>query len=66
MEPYRPASRDWDQFVYLTTTDTDGDDNGPVAPEFVSMDFTGTSLDGSIVYTVPTKLADGNDAPAST
>ncbi len=56
---------DWDQFVYLTTTDTDGDDNGPVAPEFVSMDFTGTSLDGSIVYTMPTKLADGNDAPAS-
>lgn len=53
------------QFTILDCTDTDGDDNGPVAADFVSADFGQGATSGTIVYTMPSKLADGTDAPAS-
>lgn len=53
------------QFTFLDTTDHDGADNGPARAEVVENSFAGASLDGSLTYKMPTKLADGTDAPAS-
>lgn len=54
-----------DQYTILDCTDTDGDDNGPVAPTPVSKTFTDGSRSGSITFRMPERLANGQDAPAS-
>lgn len=53
------------QFTILACTDTDGDDNGPVAPTIVSQQIDHANMSGTIEYKMPVKLADGSDAPAS-
>lgn len=55
----------WDQFTIMACTDTDGDADGPAAARFVSVDFPGNALDGSVTFTMPEKMADGSDAPAT-
>ena len=55
----------WDQFVILACTDTDGDDNGPVAATIKSVEIDHQNPAGTIVYVMPTRLADGNEAPSS-
>lgn len=54
-----------DQYVFMSSPDTDGSEAGPVAPGFVSCSFPDGAVDGSIVFRMPSKLADGSDAPAS-
>lgn len=54
-----------DQFTILDCTDTDGDDNGPVAPQLVSKEFADGVCAGKLVYRMPEKLANGEDAPAT-
>lgn len=54
-----------DQYTILDCTDTDGEENGPIAPELVSKDFADGSRTGKLVFRMPTKLANGQDAPAS-
>lgn len=54
-----------DQYVFMTSPDTDGSETGPVAPGFVSCSFPEGAVEGSIVFRMPSKLADGSDAPAS-
>lgn len=57
---------DWaDQYTVMACTDTDGDDQGPVAPEAVSRNFANGASSGSIVFRMPKLLADGQNAPAS-
>lgn len=53
------------QYTILDTTDHDGDDNGPACGECTSTDFEGAATFGSVTYKMPTKLSNGEDAPAS-
>lgn len=57
---------DWsDQFTIMDCLDTDGAENGPEAPKFVSSKFDGAATSGSVTFTMPTNLANGDKAPAS-
>lgn len=53
------------QYTFLDTLDHDGSDNGPAQGKCVSIDFADASTSGSVTYTMPVNLSDGNDAPAS-
>lgn len=54
-----------DAYVSLFTLDSTGSADGPVAPEMVSFNFPDGATTGSIVYKMPTQLANGDAAPAS-
>lgn len=54
-----------DQYTIMDCLDVDGADNGPEAPKFVSASFEGPSTSGSIVFTMPVNLQNGDKAPAS-
>lgn len=54
-----------DAYVSLFTLDTTGSPDGPVDPEMVSYNFPDGATSGSIVYKMPTLLANGEAAPAS-
>lgn len=57
--------QEFHQYTFLDTMDHDGAPDGPARGEFVRFDFVGASTSGSVTYTMPSKLADGSDAPAS-
>lgn len=55
----------FDHYTVLSCIDSDGHDQGPKAPEFISTSISGAAQSGEFKYKMPTEMADGSEMPTS-